>query len=258
MNTQKRWLFKQVDSRGIRISTPFSKAVIEASEYKALKDDKHLASKPAIAAIAGDAKHFQTDNFPKERETILKRMQEHKANGLIEDDLLTYDYILCFGLTTRKLLNGLVKTLQSSGKKVKPKIIDINEGNSYLGIDTKESTMKLINPLKIAIKAFLKKELSWEQPSIGIANGEWRTLQVIVSKAEKDNLLKDNGGLKPQKIWEKKGCRMIIVPDAGSNWLVSISGPPKQLGGAQKCLIYAVRLFWNGRRNGKALDHENL
>jgi len=238
MNTQKRWLFKCADSMGIRISTPFTKDVLENSEYKALKDDKRLVSKLAIAAIAGDSAYFQTDDFPKEKETVLKRMYEHRTKGLLEAHLLKYDYILCFGHSTRKLLDGLIKALQSkeSGKKVKAKIIDIKEGNWYTGIETKETLMKLSSQLKVALKTFAKTELSWERPSIGISEGEWRTLQVLVSRAEKDNLSKEKGGLTPQKIWEKKGCKMIIVPDTDNNWLVSISGPQKQLAGAQKLM----------------------
>ena len=238
MNTQKRWLFKRVDSVGIRIATPFTKAAVEASEYKNFEEEKRPASKTAIAAIAGDSANFQTDDFPKEKETVLKRMHNHKSQGLTEAHLLEYDYILCFGLTTRKLLNGLVKSLQSgnSGKKVKAKIIDIKEGNWYTGIETKESTMKLSSQLKVPLKAFAKKELSWERPSIGISNGEWRTFQVLLSRAEKENLLKEKGEMTPQKIWEKKGCKMMIAPDSGNKWLVSISGPPKQLAGAQKLM----------------------
>jgi len=238
MNTQKRWLFERVDSIGIRILTPFTKDTVEASEFEGLKDEKRLSSKPAIAAIAGDSANFQTDEFPKEKETVLRRMYDHKSKGLTEPQLLGSDYILCFGHTTRKLLDSLIKSVQSgkSGKKTKAKIININEGNWYTGIDNKETLMKLSSQLKVALKAFAKKELSWERPSIAIANGEWRTLQVLVSRAEKENLLKEKGGLTPQKTWEKKGCRMMIVPDAENNWLVSISGPLKQLAGAQKLM----------------------
>ncbi|KAH8590078.1 hypothetical protein B0O99DRAFT_312642 [Bisporella sp. PMI_857] len=235
MNTQKRWLFHRVDSAGLQIPTTLTLAKLEESKVKTFRVDR-TPSKVAIDAIAGDKSHFQTID-PDEKGTILKRMQDHKSQGMVGLHFLNYEHIICFDMDAKKFLEELKDAVRAkdSDKKVVSKIYCIKECAWFTGTDgtEKETLLKLTGQLKVALKKFARTELRWGQPAISISAGMWRSLQFSVSKEVRDALLKDKETL-IKKIMEKKECRVLLASDTASKWLVTISGPKAKLDSAKK------------------------
>jgi len=241
MNTQKNWIFERVDSAGVLIPTEFSKSTLEAESIKVGKVSA-AAKTAAMATIAGPESYFQTKDPPDEKGTILKRVQDHQAQGLTETHFQRYEHIICFGGWSYKSLLKLREKAAATAapKKIKGKIFHAKETDWYWARENsskeaKESLLKMTGQLKTAIKTFLKTELKWEMPPAGLAitAGEWRTALVIGTKEQRDKLKKDNGALK-KKIFEKKGCRVYTSPETENTWLIAIAGPKGKLADAQK------------------------
>jgi hypothetical protein len=76
--------------------------------------------------------------------------------------------------------------------------------------ENKENLLKIAGKLKVALKGFLKSGFKWERLAIGIANGEWRTRQFLVSKEVREKLKKDKDSAS-KKVLEKKGCKVHIA-----------------------------------------------
>jgi hypothetical protein len=238
MNTQKYWLFQRVDSAGAHISTGFSQSVLESEGSASKKADASL-QKSALTAIAGGDSYFRTKDAPDEKGTIMKIMQDHQPQGLDESHFTRYEHIICFGAKNYKILEKLKeKANQSSNKKAKADIHHVKECDWFTpgdksSLESKEALLKVTGQIKVALKKFLKLKFDWEKPGPGIADGEWRTALLSVSKEQKDNLRKDQGAAK-KKIFEKTGCRVQTNPEAGDTWRLAISGPKDKLAGAEK------------------------
>ena len=90
--------------------------------------------------------------------------------------------------------------------------------------------------LRVAVKQFLTREFQWERPPLGISQGRWRTLQLVVEKKVEEKLKSDGHALK-KKI-EKTGCKIYREPlRDDKKRLVSISGPREKLDEAEKILL---------------------
>ena len=95
MNTQKQWIFKHVESVGVLTASSFTKTIVEAEGLQTVKANAPVPFS-AIDAIAGDESHFRTKDWPDEKETILKRVREHKSQGLSQPHFERYEHIICF------------------------------------------------------------------------------------------------------------------------------------------------------------------
>lgn len=236
MNTQKQWIFERVYSIGVLTSSPFTKSIIEPGQLQANKANVP-ASEAAIEAIAGDESHFQTKDWPNEKGTILKRVREHKSQGLAQTHFERYEHIICFEQRTFDLLEKVKKTLETGEKEVKvvskihllQRCFWANDDN----FEKKEDLLKMAGKLKVALKEFLKVQFKWNRPAIGIASGEWRTLQILVAE-EAANKIKKDKGLLMNKVLEKKGCIVNISVDTADKYLISISGLKAKLTEGQK------------------------
>lgn len=238
MNTQKRWLFERVHSVGIRVPTELTKATLEVDKLDKAKAKKVVKATP-ITALGGDESYFKTKD-PNEKETILTRMREHSTVGLFDYHFETFEYILCFDKVTKILLEKMKKLAEASLQAkdpqavVKSNIYQLNCGSLDNDEDENvENLRKTAGKMKIAIKGFLKANFKWEKPAIAISEGEWRTLQVLVSEEVKKKV-KEDGKLK--EVSKKKGVKIMIGRDAGGKFLISISGPVAKLGDSQKML----------------------
>lgn len=231
MNTQKRWLFERVHSVGIRIPTDLTKETLEADKLEKAKAKKVVKAAP-ITVLGGDESYFKTKT-PNEKETILSRIREHSTSGLDDYHFETFEYILCFDKETKILLEKMKKLAEVSLKAknaqvvLKSNIHQLDCGS--LDNDDEESVDKLqrtAGKMKVAIKDFLKANLKWEKPAIAIAEGEWRTLQVLVSEETKKKV-KESDKLK--EVSKKKGIKIMVGRDTHGRFLVSISGPVAKL-----------------------------
>ena len=238
MNTQKQWIFQRVQSVGMLTSSPFTKSIIEAEGLQTVKANVPVASS-AIDAIAGDESHFQTKDWPDEKGTIVKRIKEHKSQGLSQTHFERYEHIICFEKKTFDLLQKMKNTLETGPKKLKVvSKIHLLQKCTWPNDDTldKEDLLKMAGRLKVAIKEYLKVHFKWERPAIGIASGEWRTIQFLVDEEVANQMKKDKGAL-TNKIREKKGCMMNVVIHVPDKCLVSISGPKSKLADAKKMAL---------------------
>jgi hypothetical protein len=239
MNTQKRWLFQRVHSIGVLTSSPFTKSMIESEKLQVNKANAPMSGL-AIDAIAGDESHFQTKDWPDEKGTILKRIRQRKSQGLTQTHFERYEHIICFDQWTFDLLQKMKAPLESGEKKVKivskihflQKCVWLKDDNS----EKKDELLKLAGKLKVALKEFLKIEFKWERPAIGIASGEWRTLQSLVDEEVASKMKRDKGALL-NKVLEKKGCKVHVAIDVADKCVVSISGPKGKLAEAQKMAV---------------------
>jgi hypothetical protein len=236
MNTQKKWIFERVHSIGVLTSSPFTKSTIESEGLQTHKANVPVSGL-AIEAIAGDESHFQTKDWPDEKGTILKRVREHKSQGLVQTHFERYEHIICFEKRTFDLLEKMKGSLEIGEKKVRvvSKIHFLQKcfwGNDD-NFDKKEDLLRMAGKLKVALKEFLKVQFKWERPAIGIASGEWRTLQVLVDE-EVANKMKKDKGLLMNKTLEKKGCTVHVAVDIADKCLVSISGLKGKLAEAKK------------------------
>jgi hypothetical protein len=239
MNTQKRWIFQRVHSIGILTSSPFTKSMIESGKLQANKANVPMSGL-AIEAIAGEESHFQTKDWPNEKGTILKRVREQKSQGLTHTHFERYEHIICFARKTFDRLEKMKATLEVGEKKIKAvSKIHLLQECFWLNDDNdekKEDLLKMAGKLKVALKEFLKVEFKWERPAIGIASGEWRTLEILVDEEVAKKMKKDKGALM-NKILEKKGCTVNVAVDIADKCLVSISGPKGKLAEAQKMAL---------------------
>jgi hypothetical protein len=239
MNTQKRWIFQRVHSIGVLTSSPFTKSTIESEKLQANEANVPVSGL-AIEAIAGEESHFQTKDWPNEKGTILKRVREHKSQGLTRTHFERYEHIICFSKKTFDLLEKMKAPLEAGEKKIKvvskihllQKCFWLKDDND----EKKEDILKMAGKLKVALKEFLKVEFKWERPTIGIASGEWRTLEILVDEEVAKRMRKDKGVLM-NKILEKKGCTVHVAVDVADKCLVSISGLKGKLAEAQKMAL---------------------
>ncbi|ORY59602.1 uncharacterized protein BCR38DRAFT_60043 [Pseudomassariella vexata] len=233
MNTQKRWLFEHVDSAGIAIPTPFNQ--VDASEKKCKPGV--TVSDEAIAAIGGDEQHFQAKD-PDEKQIILDRMRQHKSRGLVASDFSRFHHIVCFVENHQKLLEQLkLAAIANKKDKIISKIHFLGSCGWYQGNMNKDMAqlLKLRLDLEPMIERFLVDHYGWEKPTLSIALGRWRTLQVVVTVKEAEKL--KNEGSKEIK---KLGCRVHLTTERKNDkttTLVSVSGPEGVLENARKIVV---------------------
>lgn len=237
VNTQKRWLFERVHSVGIQIPTSLTKSTLEADKLKEAKSG-HVVKDAPITVLAGKKSYFET-NDPDEKGTILKRMREHKTSGLSEEHFQTFHYMICFDEQTRNFLEKMKGIMEAKVNTVKivSKIHQLDCGS--LNDDDDENAevlQKTAGRMKVALKRFLKGNFEWEKPAIGITDGEWRTLQILVSKETEEKLKKDSWSM-TEKVFKKKGCQVKVANDVDNKYVISISGPKGKLADAQKMLL---------------------
>jgi len=239
MNTQKQWIFQRVQSVGVLTSSSFTKSIIEAEGLQTVKANVPVPSL-AVDAIAGDESHFQTKDWPDEKGTILKRIREQKSQGLSQASFEQYEHIICFEKKTFDLLEKMKSAFQKGPKKVKvvSKIHLLQKctwPNGDTG-DKKEDLLIMAGKLKVALKEYLRAQHKWERPAIGIASGEWRTLQFLADEQVAKQMINDQGAL-TNKIRQKNGSTMHVVLHVADKCLVSISGPKAKLADARKMAL---------------------
>ncbi|KAH8650815.1 hypothetical protein BGZ60DRAFT_420923 [Tricladium varicosporioides] len=241
MNTQKRWLFERVHSVGIRVPTDLNKSFLGAEKLKEAKAKEAVKDAP-ITAIAGEDSYFKTKD-PDEKGTILKHMRGHKTSGPTDYHFENFEHIICFDEETKKVLEKMKKLAEASLQDKSPPE-NVTSHIHWLDCgslkndedENMENLRKTAGKIKVAIKGFLKRNFQWEKPAIAIADGEWRTLQVLVPEETQKKLKNDGKWTITKEVSKKKGVQIRIGRDAGAQYLVSISGPKGKLEDAQKML----------------------
>ncbi|RDL39898.1 uncharacterized protein BP5553_04238 [Venustampulla echinocandica] len=242
MNTQKTWLFNRVHSAGTYIPTKFTKEHIGVKDPSTLPVAGIPASKAAISEVAGPEYYFWSKN-PDEKDTILERMRHHKSCGLEQRHFQQFDYILCFDEGSQKWLEKMkaiaVKNTKTAKGKPPPKVISnihYLKGSEEFGAASKKTLHEVSEKIKVATKAFLTSEFGWERSHLGIAQGQWRTLQFIVSKEVSEKIVKIDKELKSEieaMNWRVHTCTEYLDKTV----LVSVSGPREMLEMASKMII---------------------
>lgn len=230
------WLFRTVTSAGLNRPSSLSTSA---------KIPVYAAAKPsvregALNAIAGGPHYFWSDNYPFEKEEVLKRLSSHESRGLAERDFETFDFMLCFSSDVYAELVELVKLLKSKDRayEVKVRIVLIPGTEWYIGsrhthvADLEEVT----GDLKVGLKNWATKTLGWEKPAddkgivstIGGVQG--RTVQMVLPGKYREPLGLRISDFRAGNVKETEGCWVQWEGiGKGGEILVCITGKKEKL-----------------------------
>lgn len=235
MNTQKRWLFERVHSVGALIPTSGSsiKTLLETEKLPAAKR-KVPMSEPALAAVSGIKSYFLTRN-PDEKGEIMARMKKRESVGMSDEHFWKYEHMICFDLQTHKLLEKMRSAVAAAHPD--KKLVAVVHQHEAPEVDEKDldSMRRITGKIKAGMKGFIIKHFAWERPAIGIACGEWRTLQIVIN-GEAKKKVESEKWLMIGNVFNKKGCKVHVNAEPHGMWLVSVSGPNEKLAEARKMM----------------------
>ncbi|KAG8162829.1 hypothetical protein KVR01_007307 [Diaporthe batatas] len=187
VRTGGQWRIKTVHSAGFFVRTRSevvdtinTMQMLYPSYKLSFKDGHSLPAPPPLSALFEN----QMFNYPYKQD-VKKAMESRRSRGLTKAIFQTYDYILVFTDREEDNLIRLRKLLvDSNGKdltaaKRKGKVMHLGR---YLTTDgarkeilaakndgDRDQWNAKVGQIKIAIKAFLKRELDWRQPPKGAA-----------------------------------------------------------------------------------------
>ncbi|KAK4694615.1 hypothetical protein P7C71_g2997, partial [Lecanoromycetidae sp. Uapishka_2] len=225
VNNSGEWLFNRVESAGVRVESKFSKRSLK-SQSKALSKGGSAPNNAALKAISGKESYFRSE----EKNDILARIAQHRSRGLDNWHFRKYEYMLCFDKSVYEALTTLAKYCKKRYGNMPSyanlsKIIllkDIKPKTAIDDLDTHD-TSELVNNIKNSIKKFLDTEYHWKRPPLSIADGPFRTKQIVLpttnmkfGPTEKEAILNE--------ISSKTDCRIRITDERFDFQLLSITG----------------------------------
>ena len=223
-NTNKQWLFKEVESAGCSVESKFTKKHQAQIKTKLQARTKHTNNK-ALRALS-EQNHFQS----REKNEIFERLRESKTRGIEAAHFNDFDYILYFDKSTHDLLEKLKSCAERSapGKPQRAKLVFLE------GTELHEDWDKTVGEVKTAARKWLEQELKWARPVLGIKQGAWRTQQMTVPD-ECFTKLTAGKGEKRKEIEAKSGCQLWLSSKRQDpKTLLSIVGPQEVLSKAEK------------------------
>ena len=165
------WPVGLVRSAGVRL--PASGAVRSAQKALGIGTSAMVGKRPSseVTTALFDNTYFNYEYKAKIRDEATA----YKAQAL-EQDCVTYDYVITFDDTATRELQKVVNHLGKSGqaKAMSGKLVPLAKYHSSPSIreiswrnaqgDTKQRYRTVVNQIKQAFKDFLKQELGWQQP----------------------------------------------------------------------------------------------
>ena len=230
VNCTGEWLFNRVESAGVQVETDFSRRAWKSKSQPLVKGG-NSPEKAALQAISGKDSHFQSE----EKHDILERIAQHKSRGIDHWHFRKYEYMLCFDKSAYETLKMLAKRCEEKYGHMAcytnlSKIIlvkDIKQTTAMSNLDTRD-TKKLVEGVKDAIKSFLTTEYGWQKPLIPIADGPFRTKQIVVPNDD-IRLPLDERESKLSGVAAKTDCRIRVTDEKFDGQLLSITGRKENL-----------------------------
>ena len=229
VNTTDHWLFDRVGSAGAIVETPFAKNVlkdwVKEKEYH-FHTPGQAANKDAITTLAQDKFYFFTPDEPREKAFTLDMLAKHRSRGLEWWMFGRYDYIICFHKQAHKALLDMEMVVKAKSNNPKTaKILKLAGAEWPGGPNQKfrDDPQKVMVQTRGALKNFLKTELNWQRPPIGIADGRCRTKQMIIPETKKEPIGDAIRGMSGNK------CNVRIDAYNNVEQLISLTGPKEAL-----------------------------
>jgi len=208
LNTSGRWLFDRVISAGTHISTGHNKPLLEKLSLPTRAGGDTVES-GAIDAVAGRTWHNSG-----EKTAIITRMRRHRKRGIDEWRFRHYEYMLCFDQSSFNVVHALKEACKkkhannsADADLAKVRLIADLPMENTVGSLRKEEVDKLVENVKTSIKGFLRGEMQWTEPTQGIKNGPYRTVQIVLPTKKVMPML---GGLLGE-IKRKTECRIWVT-----------------------------------------------
>ncbi|CAF9925966.1 hypothetical protein IMSHALPRED_006834 [Imshaugia aleurites] len=230
VNNSGEWLFNRVESAGVQVETKFSRRCLKSRPKFLVKGDKAPES-AALEAISGKKSYFKSE----EKNDILARVAQHRSRGIDNWHFRKYEYILCLDRSVYETVMTLAKCCKKRygdlpsyanlSKVILLKDLRLKDAAANLSAD---DTTRLVNSIKDGIKSFLDTEYHWKRPLLGIADGSFRTKQIVLSNfdiklgsAEKEAAL--------HEISTRTDCRIRVTDEKFDAQLLSITGRKEAL-----------------------------
>lgn len=229
-NYKGEWLFNRVESAGVQVETDFSRRAWK-SKTEPLVKGGNSPEEAALKAISGAESHFRSE----EKQDILARVGRHKSRGIDHWHFRKYEFMLCFDKNVYEALKMLAKRCKEKYGHLPDyanmsKIVlvkDIRLQAACSNLDTK-STSILVESIKDGIKSFLKTEYGWQRPPIPIADGQFRTKQIVV-RNDDIKVKSEERGSKLNEVASRTNCRIRVTDEKFDGQLFSITGRKESL-----------------------------
>ena len=235
-NFNRSWTFVRVDSAGLMIDSAFRRGPGKLAADEQLTPGGKPCNLPALEALFGPHKYFQTTDFPHEKEAIFQRVMAHKRRGVREDDFTRYEYILCFDDDTLKKLRRLANLAQQEHAAEPNKSTILNIG-SQKKLSNKGDYQEKVQEVRNNVKGFLQNTLMWSRPPCAIASAPNRTLFFYIKAREHRNALLSNRGAGVKKMQNETKCRIHLAWQNGDlGWVVAVVGSKEALKDAQSSI----------------------
>lgn len=225
VNNSGEWLFNRVESAGVQIETKFSRRSLK-SQRKLLVKGGNAPASAALKAILGKESYFRSE----EKDDILARIAHHRSRGIDNWHFRKYEYMLCLDKSVYETLTRLAKCCKKRygdmpsyanlSKIILLKDIKLKDAAANLSAD---DTSKLVNSIKDSIKSFLDKEYHWKRPPLSVADGPYRTKQIVLLNTDMKLSVAEIEA-KLSEISTRTECRIRITDEKFDSQLLSITG----------------------------------
>ena len=212
----RKWLFKDVSSAGLNVSSEFSRSHSNLFPKDALFWPKQEA-RGNLALIAFD-KNGTFDSS--EKRTIMARVANRKIRGLRGEDFRKFDHVICFEEQTYGLLKVLKQAASNDAHGVAmPAKVHLLK----IGWDLHKSAQEM-QTAKSVLRQWAGPNLGWKDPHTDVKAGLWRTKQVIIQEAGFTALLR-NKEKRLERIKADTGCHFHFSAERDDGMrVVSIVG----------------------------------
>ena len=241
VNNSGEWLFNRVESAGVLVETKFSKRAWKPPS-KPLVKGGNPPEKAALKAISGKDSYFRSE----EKNDILARIAQHRSRGIDNWHFRKYEYMLCFSRSVYETLTMLAKCCKEKygdlpSYSVMSRIVlvkDVKLKTAAANLDASD-TSKLVKSIKDGIRSFLNVEYCWQRPPLSIADGPFRTQQIVLPNND-IKLSLDARETKLNELALRTGCRIRVTDEKFDSQLLSVTGRKEALSFATSLLKEAL------------------